>query len=178
MCVAPLILATGGYLALPRWPLQGKEKRIYLCHFFPPFLSLETSSWPSTLSRRRDSASRRLHLIRVIPSTPLLARHTDTMNEKEIVRSGSGSDSHSDPSFIATVKDISSPPDPVLAVREQIAAMSAEEYALAEKKLLRKLDLRLIPWMTWVPSLPDGADNSVYCTSCPSSTESTSGRPS
>ena len=33
----------------------------------------------------------------------------------------------------------------------QIAAMSPQEYALAEKKLLRKLDLKLIPWMMCVP---------------------------
>ena len=35
----------------------------------------------------------------------------------------------------------------------QLAAMSVEEYALAEKKLLRKLDLRLIPWMTCVSTV-------------------------
>lgn len=29
-----------------------------------------------------------------------------------------------------------------------IAAMSAEEWAVAEKKLLRKMDVQLIPWMT------------------------------
>nr|XP_019008895.1 uncharacterized protein I206_06581 [Kwoniella pini CBS 10737]OCF47676.1 hypothetical protein I206_06581 [Kwoniella pini CBS 10737] len=31
---------------------------------------------------------------------------------------------------------------------ETIFQMSPEEYALAEKKLLRKLDFKLIPWMT------------------------------
>lgn len=29
-----------------------------------------------------------------------------------------------------------------------IMAMSPEERALAEKKLLRKIDMRLVPWMT------------------------------
>ena len=29
-----------------------------------------------------------------------------------------------------------------------ISRMSEEEYRLAENKLLRKMDLRLIPWMT------------------------------
>ena len=30
----------------------------------------------------------------------------------------------------------------------QILAMSPEEYAAAEKKLLRKMDLNIIPWIT------------------------------
>ena len=30
----------------------------------------------------------------------------------------------------------------------KIAAMSPEEYAEAEKKLLRKMDLNIIPWIT------------------------------
>ena len=32
----------------------------------------------------------------------------------------------------------------------QIAAMSPEEYAAFEKKLVRKQDLNIIPWITWV----------------------------
>ena len=39
-------------------------------------------------------------------------------------------------------------PDHSKAVSAQIAAMTPEEYAEAERKLLRKLDLKLIPWMT------------------------------
>lgn len=31
---------------------------------------------------------------------------------------------------------------------EQILSWSPEEYAAQEKKLLRKMDLRLVPWMT------------------------------
>lgn len=31
---------------------------------------------------------------------------------------------------------------------QQLAAMPAEEKAAFEKKLLRKMDLRLLPWMT------------------------------
>lgn len=30
----------------------------------------------------------------------------------------------------------------------QLDNMSAEEYAAFEKKLLRKMDMRLVPWMT------------------------------
>ena len=30
----------------------------------------------------------------------------------------------------------------------QVAAMSPEEYAKFEKKLLRKMDLNIIPWIT------------------------------
>lgn len=33
---------------------------------------------------------------------------------------------------------------------EQIAAMSSEEFQALEKKLLWKIDLKLIPWMTYV----------------------------
>lgn len=33
---------------------------------------------------------------------------------------------------------------------EQIAAMSPEEFQALEKKLLWKIDLKLIPWMTYV----------------------------
>lgn len=33
---------------------------------------------------------------------------------------------------------------------EQIAAMSPEEFHALEKKLLWKIDLKLIPWMTYV----------------------------
>jgi hypothetical protein len=31
-----------------------------------------------------------------------------------------------------------------------IAGWSAQEWAAEEKKLLRKIDVQLIPWMTWV----------------------------
>ncbi|KAL7421740.1 hypothetical protein Q5752_003511 [Cryptotrichosporon argae] len=34
------------------------------------------------------------------------------------------------------------------AIEQQIAAMSKEEYAEVERKLLRRLDINLIPWMT------------------------------
>jgi hypothetical protein len=34
------------------------------------------------------------------------------------------------------------------AIREQLRAMSAEEYAQREKALLWKIDKRLIPWLT------------------------------
>lgn len=33
---------------------------------------------------------------------------------------------------------------------QQIAAMSPEEFQALEKKLLWKIDLKLIPWMTYV----------------------------
>ena len=39
-------------------------------------------------------------------------------------------------------------PDHSEAMAAQIAAMSPEEYSQAERKLLRKMDLNLIPWMT------------------------------
>jgi hypothetical protein len=35
-----------------------------------------------------------------------------------------------------------------LALARAIAAMSPEEYKVAERKLLRKIDRKLIPWMT------------------------------
>ena len=74
------------------------------------------------------------------------------MDEKPSV-THHGSD-HSDPSLlVSNQEDTKMPrtvPDHSKAVAEQIAAMSAEEYALAERRLIRKLDLRLIPWMTQV----------------------------
>lgn len=36
-------------------------------------------------------------------------------------------------------------PNPLL---DEITAMSPEEYAAFEKKLMRKIDKRIIPWMT------------------------------
>lgn len=41
-------------------------------------------------------------------------------------------------------------PDHKQAVAEQIAAMSPEEFQAMEKQLLWKMDLKLIPWMTYV----------------------------
>ena len=32
----------------------------------------------------------------------------------------------------------------------EVAAMSPEEYAAFERKLLRKMDLKIIPWITYV----------------------------
>lgn len=62
--------------------------------------------------------------------------------------------SHSDPSLVVdeqqNAKMTDTIPDHSKAAAAQIAAMSAAEYAEAERKLLRKLDLRLIPWMTCV----------------------------
>jgi hypothetical protein len=34
------------------------------------------------------------------------------------------------------------------SVAAQLAAMSPEKYQEAEKKLIRKMDMKLIPWMT------------------------------
>ena len=39
-------------------------------------------------------------------------------------------------------------PDHNAELRAQIAAMSPEEYSEAEKKLVRKIDLHIIPWIT------------------------------
>ncbi|OCF76535.1 hypothetical protein I204_02232 [Kwoniella mangroviensis CBS 8886] len=53
--------------------------------------------------------------------------------------------------YVANTEDSKMPdtmPDHSKLAAEQIASMSPEEYAEAEKKLLRKLDLNLIPWMT------------------------------
>ena len=44
-------------------------------------------------------------------------------------------------------------PDEVDLAAAQIAAMSPEEYAEAERLLLKKLDRNIVPWITWVPTL-------------------------
>lgn len=55
--------------------------------------------------------------------------------------------------FVANTSDADMPdnmPDHKHAAAEQIAAMSREEFQAMEKQLLWKMDLKLIPWMTYV----------------------------
>ena len=70
-------------------------------------------------------------------------------DEKQQFRSGMD---HSDPSVLVSKQDDTKMPDTVpdhsKGVAAQITAMTPEEYAEAERKLLRKLDFKLIPWMT------------------------------
>jgi len=75
------------------------------------------------------------------------------MNEKTNGHHASHqSDTHSDPSLLVTSQEDTkmphSIPDHVKAIADEIGRMTPEEYALADKKLLWKLDTRLIPWMT------------------------------
>lgn len=52
---------------------------------------------------------------------------------------------------LSDVSDYKAPtttPDHRQALAEEIAAMSAEEYEAADRKLLAKLDRNLVPWMT------------------------------
>ncbi|EIW68677.1 hypothetical protein TREMEDRAFT_44495 [Tremella mesenterica DSM 1558] len=53
--------------------------------------------------------------------------------------------------FVADTEDQKMPstlPDHKRALAAEIAAMSPEEYRVAERKLVRKIDKNLIPWMT------------------------------
>lgn len=42
-------------------------------------------------------------------------------------------------------KNVEEPVNPIL---EEIKAMTPDEYAAFDKKLMRKIDMRIIPWMT------------------------------
>jgi hypothetical protein len=39
-------------------------------------------------------------------------------------------------------------PDPASDAAAQLAALSPAEYAAMEKKLVRKMDTRMVPWLT------------------------------
>nr|XP_018265893.1 uncharacterized protein I303_02269 [Kwoniella dejecticola CBS 10117]OBR88051.1 hypothetical protein I303_02269 [Kwoniella dejecticola CBS 10117] len=68
-----------------------------------------------------------------------LANDSPSSNSVDSPRYGNIAEDHKMPDTM---------PDHSKAAAEIIARMSPEEYALAEKKLLRKLDFKLIPWMT------------------------------
>lgn len=42
-------------------------------------------------------------------------------------------------------KNVEEPTNPML---EEIKAMTPDEYAAFDKRLMRKIDMRIIPWMT------------------------------
>ncbi|WRT65141.1 uncharacterized protein IL334_002083 [Kwoniella shivajii] len=72
-------------------------------------------------------------------------------NEKHQITTASRRTSLDSHRYVANTEDSKMPdtmPNHSKLAAETIARMTPEEYADAEKKLLRKLDLKLIPWMT------------------------------
>lgn len=74
-------------------------------------------------------------------------------NEKELHADGSASSNPSLPSNIIDTKSESHAnpsgiPDHHQELAQQLAAMSPEEYLAFEKKVLKKMDWNIIPWIT------------------------------